>query len=126
MLAPAYRKYSRKPDADRLMLDKFNKKNDSLLIINEGKWFTGDDPQIDKIQWIKGAQLTRINNYPSLLVINRIMEPEPLPLEEVRGEMMTGYQEYLENEWITQLKEKYPVKIDSAVLSEVKKSLNNE
>ena len=126
MLAPAYRKYSRKPDTDRLMLDKFNKKNDSLLIINEGKWFTGDDPQIDKIQWIKGAQLTRINNYPSLLVINRIMEPEPLPLEEVRGEMMTGYQEYLENEWIRQLKEQYPVKIDNAVLNEVKKSLNNE
>jgi peptidyl-prolyl cis-trans isomerase SurA len=126
MLAPAYRKYSRKPDTDRLMLDKFNKKNDSLLIINEGKWFTGDDPQIDKIQWIKGAQLIRISNYPSLLVINRVMEPEPLPLEEVRGEMMTGYQEYLENEWIKQLKEKYPVKIDNAVLNEVKKSLNNE
>ena len=40
--------------------------------------------------------------------------------------MMTGYQEYLENEWIRQLKEKYSVKIDSLVLEEVKKKLNNE
>jgi len=40
--------------------------------------------------------------------------------------MMTGYQEYLENEWIGQLKEKYAVKIDNLVLDEVKKSFKNE
>jgi hypothetical protein len=39
---------------------------------------------------------------------------------------MTGYQEYLENEWIRQLKEKYPVKIDNQIYDEVKKSLSNE
>ena len=39
---------------------------------------------------------------------------------------MTGYQEYLESEWIGQLKEKYSVKIDNLVLDEVKKKLNNE
>jgi hypothetical protein len=40
--------------------------------------------------------------------------------------MMTGYQEFLESEWIRQLKEKYNVKVDSVVLEEVKKKLNNE
>jgi hypothetical protein len=40
--------------------------------------------------------------------------------------MMTGYQEYLDNEWIRQLKEKYNVKIDSNVLEEVKKDLIDE
>ena len=39
---------------------------------------------------------------------------------------MTGYQEFLESEWIRQLKENYNVKIDSLVLEEVKKKLNNE
>lgn len=55
-----------------------------------------------------------------------IVEATPLPLEEVRGEMMTGYQEFLENEWVEQLKIKYPVKIDAIVFEEIKKSLNNE
>ena len=36
---------------------------------------------------------------------------------------MTGYQEYLEDEWAEQLKEKYTVKIDNMVLGEVKKKL---
>ena len=36
---------------------------------------------------------------------------------------MTGYQEFLENEWIGQLNKKYNVKIDNVVLEEVKKKL---
>jgi len=47
-----------------------------------------------------------------------------LSFEEVQEKMITGYQEYLESEWIRQLKEKYSVKIDSFVLDEVKKLLN--
>jgi len=125
-LASAYRKYSKKADCDKLMLYKFNRKNDSLLFVYEGKWFTGDDPEIDRIQWTEGARTGRIKGYPSLVVFNRIIEPAPLPLEEVRGEMMSGYQEYLENEWIKQLKDKYSVRIDNAVLAEVKKSLKDE
>ena len=39
---------------------------------------------------------------------------------------MTGYQDYLEKEWIGQLKEKNSVKIDNLVLGEVKEKLNNE
>ena len=39
---------------------------------------------------------------------------------------MTGFQDYLDSEWVRQLKEKYTVKIDSLVLKEVKNKLNNE
>ena len=39
---------------------------------------------------------------------------------------MTGFQDFLESEWVGQLKEKYSVKIDSLVLKEVKNKLNNE
>jgi hypothetical protein len=69
--------------------------------------------------------LTR-KGYPSILVIKNSIEPLPLPFEKVSGEMMTGYQEHLENEWIRQLKEKYPVKIDNIVLNSVKKMISDE
>ena len=49
-----------------------------------------------------------------------------MTVEEVQEKMMTGYQEYLDSEWIRQLKEKYPVKIDPRVLEEVKNILKNE
>ncbi len=51
---------------------------------------------------------------------------EPKKFTEVQGEVMTGYQNLLENEWIRQLKEKYIVKIDNLVLKEVQNVLKNE
>ena len=108
------------------MLNRFNKKTDSLLVITEKTWFSGDDAEIDKIKWIKGPQSLKFNNFPAVIVINNILEPVPLPFKEIEGEIMEGYQEYLEKEWIGQLREKYSVKIDSRIFDKVKKSLMNE
>ena len=122
----AYRKFSGKPDADELMMAKFNRKSDSAVVITEGRWYAGDDPELDKFDWKPGAEFRRMGKYPSIIVISRVIEPEPLPFEEVRGDMMTLYQNYLENEWTGQLKSKYTVKVDESVLAEVKRSLGNE
>lgn len=126
LLSAAYKKYSRKPDTDNLLLKKLNKKSDTLLIINEGKWFRGDDPEIDNLQWVTGTQSFKRGGFPSIVLIKSVIEPVPLSFNEVQGEMMTGYQEYLESAWIGQLKENYSVKIDNLVLDEVKKKLSNE
>jgi peptidyl-prolyl cis-trans isomerase SurA len=124
-LSAAYRKFSRKTACDSLMLQKFNRNSDSLLVISEGRFFMGDDNNIDNIKWETGAQQVIIDNYPSIISIKKIYEPEPLSFGEVQGEMMTGYQDSLENEWIRQLKEKYTVKIDNLVLDEIRNNINN-
>jgi len=125
-LAKAYKKYSGKPEMDKLLLKKFNKKNDSLLIITEGKWFKGTDNEIDKVEWKEGSHTFIRRGYPSIIIIKNIIEPAPLSFTEVQGEMMTLFQEYLEKEWAGQLKEKYSVKIDNLVLEEVRKKTKYE
>jgi peptidyl-prolyl cis-trans isomerase SurA len=125
-LSSAYKKYSKKPDTDGLLIKKFNKNNDSLLIINEQKWMRGDDPEIDNLKWITGIQSFKKDGFPSVILINTVNAPVPLSFKEIQGEMMTGYQDFLEKEWIGQLKEKNSVKIDNFVLGEVKEKLNNE
>ncbi len=124
--ASVYKRYSQKPDADNRLLKYYNNKNDTLLTIHDGKWFKGDDDDIDRLQWNKGEQSFLRDSFPSIIIINKLIDPTPLKFEEVQGEMMTGYQEFLESDWIRQLKEKYNVKVDSVVLEEVKKKLNNE
>ncbi|TFG44601.1 MAG: hypothetical protein E4H43_00060, partial [Bacteroidia bacterium] len=126
ILAKSYRKYSRKSGADERLMAKFNLKGDTLLTIKEGKWSAGDDVDIDKLDWTPGLHSFTKNGFPSLINITRVNEPAPLPLIEVQAEMITGYQDWLTAEWIRQLKEKYPVKIDNQVLDEVKKRLGNE
>ena len=86
----------------------------------------GDDQEIDNIEWTNGMHSFRKNGYPSVLLIKNVSEPSPLKFEDVKGEVMTGYQESLESEWIEQLNKKYNVKIDNLVLEQVKKKLNDE
>jgi peptidyl-prolyl cis-trans isomerase SurA len=126
ILSSEFKKYAKKPDIDNRLIEKFNNKTDTLLVISENTWYKGDDTEIDKLQWIAGLQSFIRNGFPSIILIKKLIEPVPLKFEDIQGEMMTGYQDYLENEWIRQLKENYSVKIDSLILNEVKKSLKNE
>ena len=126
ILAAAFKKYSVKPDPDNYLLAKFNKENDTTLIIKEGTWSAGDEAEIDKVEWVPGIHHIYIYGFPSIINVKKVLDPLPLKFEEVQEKMMTGYQEYLDNEWVRQLKEKYSVRIDSFVLEEVKKRLINE
>jgi peptidyl-prolyl cis-trans isomerase SurA len=125
-LSGYFKKYSGKPDFDKRILEKFNKKNDSLLTIREGTWYQGDDGNIDKLNRDQINQEVIINGFPSIVVIKKLIDAVPLPINEVLGEMISGYQDYLETLWIKQLKEKYTVRIDNIVLEEIRKNLKNE
>ena len=123
LLEPAFKKYSDKPDFDDLLLKKFNKKNDTLLFISEGRWFQGDNSEIDKIVRETGQHSFIKDGFPSIIVIKKVLEPSPLKFNEVQSEVVEGYQESLERDWVRQLNKKYNVKIDNMVLEEVKKKL---
>jgi peptidyl-prolyl cis-trans isomerase SurA len=125
-LKKSYKKYSGKKDPDRKLLKRFNKQGDSLIQIVDGKWFEGGDLGPDIIDRHQGVHQTVMNGFPSLVVVKAIIAPEPLPLKDVKEQLLTGYQAYLESEWIKQLKAKYNVKTDKAVLEEIIKSLANE
>jgi peptidyl-prolyl cis-trans isomerase SurA len=125
-LASAYRKYSRKGDPGPKLMQKFNAKGDTLLTISKGKWFTGDDPEIDKVEWSTGTHSFSKDGFPSVIEIRKVNSPEPLAFHEVQAEMISGYQEWLTGEWIRQLKERYTVKIDNPVFEEVKNRIGNE
>jgi peptidyl-prolyl cis-trans isomerase SurA len=119
-------KYSKKTDSDSRLIARFSNNKDTLLTITEGTWYKGDNAEIDKLQWITGSQPFTIHGFPSIIVIQKIINPVPLIFEKVQGEMITGYQKFLEDEWMRQLMENYTVKIDSLILKEVKKSTKNE
>jgi peptidyl-prolyl cis-trans isomerase SurA len=84
-----------------------------------GKFEKGDNKIIDQVDWVAGTTVEEVSDVEDLTVIVRIREvlpPEPKKLNESRGLVTADYQTYLEKQWIEQLKEKYPVKIDQSVL----------
>ncbi len=125
-LEAAYREYSVKPDADKQLSERFNRTGDTMLFITEGKWSEGDDQDLDKIHWTTGVQSLIKNGMPSVIVINKITEPSPQSFDEAKTDVLSEYQDWLTEEWIRQLTEKYTVKIDNNVFEEVKERINNE
>jgi peptidyl-prolyl cis-trans isomerase SurA len=125
-LMSAYRKFSRKSGTDNRLMAKFNLKGDTLLSITETILTTGEDADIDRIDWTRGLHSITKNGYPTLVNILKVNEPVPLPLNDVQADMISGYQDWLTEEWIKQLKKKYTVKIEKEVFDEVKKRIGNE
>ncbi len=89
-------------------------------IINK-RFEKGDDKNVDNMTWQKGSSYVyRDKNKIKILYINEILKPQPKKLNEARGLVTADYQNYLEKQWIEQLRKKYPVVIDKKVLATIK------
>ena len=53
------------------------------------------------------------------ILIREVRPPEPKALNEARGQITSDYQDYLEKQWIAELKEKYPVEVNRSLLSRI-------
>lgn len=87
-----------------------------------GKFERNDNKYIDEVEWTAGNIVELTSDVEDLVVIVKIkevMQPTPKELNEARGIATADYQEYLEVEWIEQLKAKYPVVINNEVLQQL-------
>ncbi|MGB4293031.1 MAG: peptidylprolyl isomerase [Bacteroidales bacterium] len=119
----ATRKYVKKPDCEKRLQAMFNAGSDTIIKVYKGVFPEGDSLLPENLKWEEGLHETEIKGFPSVIVITKINPASPLPLNEVIGEISSEYQNFLESEWIKQLKEKYPVRINRTILEQVKSEL---
>jgi peptidyl-prolyl cis-trans isomerase SurA len=95
---------------------KVNKKLAGSLVITENKYEKAD-AQGEKF-WDKKGVVDMPNeaNVLKFFVIEGIVAPEPKALKDARGLITSDYQNYLEKEWINELKAKYPVIVNNQVV----------
>ena len=60
-----------------------------------------------------------LNNAIYIVDIKTILAPMPKTLEETKGVITADYQTYLEKEWISSLRAKYPVSVNNEILQTV-------
>jgi len=60
-----------------------------------------------------------------LVKVNAILPPGIKKLEEVKGRVISEYQNYLEKQWLESLHKKYDVKVNQKVFKNVKKELES-
>jgi peptidyl-prolyl cis-trans isomerase SurA len=101
------------------VLDKFNKKDNEVLTVMEKLYEKGKNKDLGA-KWIAGdmtdAKTDASTKTASFLKIEEILPPTAKTLSEARGYAVADYQDYLEKQWVEELRKEYPVKVNEDVL----------
>lgn len=92
-----------------------------VLTTDRNKYEKDDNDVLNQVKWELGVSKTI--EWKGNTVFVQIMElipPQQKELNECRGLVISDYQNYLEDIWVKELKQKYPVKINSEVLNAIK------
>lgn len=107
--------------SDSDILKQINESSQLNLEIEHAKFSKGDNAIVDEFPWKKGiSDNMEKNNRIYFLEVTALLKPQPKKLDEVKGLMTSAYQSHLEEQWINELKQKYPVKVYKEHLSLIK------
>ena len=100
--------------------EKFNTDERRLVTYQEKTYERGRDPKIDALKWKEGtlslSEEDKRNQRMSFRKVERTLKPSPKTLDEARGYVVADYQDYLEQEWVTNLRNTYSVEVKDKVL----------
>lgn len=105
--------------ADKLR-STFN--NDSVIRIRveKGIFKKGDNPLVDRNEFKVNVNVTPTKDYPIDATYGKMIKA-PEEMNDVRGQVTADYQNLLEEQWVKELRKKYPVVINREVLATVNK-----
>jgi peptidyl-prolyl cis-trans isomerase SurA len=116
--AKAVKKLTKKnPEEDWVNVIRKTLNNDSVSVVKveKGLFAKGDNKYVDKEKF-KGDNVEPLKDYPVTIVIGKMLKNGPESYKDVRGPVTADYQNYLEADWIKELKGKYKVEINQQIL----------
>jgi peptidyl-prolyl cis-trans isomerase SurA len=102
------------------LMDVVNKTNPLALSIDGGTFTVEQKPFLKTVSAVGMSSNIDVDGHVILADVKKITPPTPKTLDEARGLITAAYQDSLEKEWITELRAKYPVTVDKAVLYSIK------
>lgn len=101
----------------QLILENVEIKIDEFVARNKIKTEAGffkkeEKPVLGKVPWAKGVYSVENNGLYYLAWLKDILAPGTMSFEEARPAVISDYQTFLEKNWLTQLRKKYPVKVN--------------
>ncbi|MBP6055237.1 MAG: peptidylprolyl isomerase [Cytophagaceae bacterium] len=101
------------------VVKRFNAIKPQSLIAEEGYFIKGQNPLLDGISWEVGKQTKELEGRHIYLEISQ-MEPERLKrFDESRSSIIRELQAQLEKDWLTNLKQRFPVVLQTEELNRI-------
>jgi peptidyl-prolyl cis-trans isomerase SurA len=97
--------------------EKVNKESQLNVQIDSGTFSRGERAVLNEIKWETGIQgPVDYNNQFFFVNVKEVLESQPKSIDEARGTITAEYQNHLEQEWISELRGKYPYTVNQDVL----------
>ena len=111
-VAKKAKKSAKKGATTNEILAKYNAKDPLAITVEQNNFEKGTNKLLDPVSWNAGVySLENENDRVKFARINNILAPSAKPLESNMGQATSDYQNYLEAEWLKELRKKYPVQI---------------
>ena len=97
---------------------KQNKENaQSKVSVISGKYEKGQYDAVDQTNWVAGTSALKMlpDSSYQFVRINKVIVPEPKSLKEAKGFIISDYQEFLEKNWMQELRSKYAIVVNNEV-----------
>jgi peptidyl-prolyl cis-trans isomerase SurA len=105
-------------------LKKFNA-TEQVVFVREETYEKGKQARLDAIAWKPGtasaSEPSTDGKSESFYVIKSVTPPTSKTLKEARGFVVADYQDFLESQWIDELRKLYPVTVNESVLKSIVK-----
>ncbi|MGL2966450.1 peptidylprolyl isomerase [Flavobacterium sp. XGLA_31] len=104
---------------------KLNVNNVVNVMTNSGTFEEGSDALPKGIKYEVGiSDIFKEGEYYFVTKVDKVLPEGVKTFEECKGKIVNDYQQYLEQNWVNDLKKEFTVKINTDVFENVKKQLN--
>ncbi|WP_298224246.1 peptidylprolyl isomerase [Flavobacterium sp.] len=105
--------------------EQLNTKDKVAVMTNVGVFEDGNDALPKNLKHEVGvSEILKDGDYYFVAMVNKIMPAGPKTLDECKGKVINDYQQYLEQNWVSDLKKEFTIKTFPDVFDRVKKELN--
>ncbi len=106
--------------------EKLNTKESVNIMINEGVFEEGNDVLPKNIISQPGVTpASQKGDYYFVAKVNKVIPEGTKKLEECKGKVINDYQQYLEENWVSDLKKEFKIKVNQDVFEQVKKQIKS-
>ena len=99
---------------------KITEESNGMILADSGRFELGQIPVVDRTNFTEGLITAPVTNEQDssktfAYIIRLHNEKEPKGFDDAKGSVINDYQAFLEEQWIAELKKRYPIKINRKV-----------
>lgn len=119
------RKFLKKGKNAEYIKGELNKDNKVEVMEKTGIFETDSNAVPKQAKWETGlSEIIKEGEYYYVVKVNKLLPKGPKTLEETKGRVINDYQQYLESNWVGNLKKEFNVQVNQDVFAKVKKQLH--